>query len=478
MDNFKCLKFGVQINFGLYSIPAYAQVSQSKVFNYVQNHKFDAMCYGKKLKTPFIDTYATEIHHYTNYGNVPYDYFSLLWNPCNFNVFEWLIIFKRANVKYIIVNAKYMDGWCNWPSQVSPNNSLNKIDFMIWLKTVFEINGIKFGISYSLHEWDNGLYESDKLHDKIRKRNCDNFRYIENVVKPHIHELMSRYNPSYFWFENDGSQSSQYWKSLELINIIRSYNPDTLINNKLGHDISDNLNFVSENNLVVTTYTGRLPTKFRNYAWECNLTIGSSFSHNKYESIEHKKSNCVLIKWLVKTVSLGGNLLLHIGPTEDGKISSYDKTTLINMGRWIEANGVSLFNSIGVGIKYNFTHENNFWYLYEDKCKLYGILLEPKRNNVLTLHNIEQCENFEAANIIQLNNNEDCWWRKIKNGIEFMFYVNNNHVFMPIAFLFIGFNINNKYESNPDNRHNYNRVHCNRYIWTYDMDVCQVEGNS
>ena len=52
-----------------------------------------------------------------------------------------------------------------------------------------------------------------------------------------------------------------------------------------------------------------------------------------------------LIDLLIKTVAAGGNLLLDIGPTADGRIPVIMQQRLADIGDWLEINGEAIYDT-------------------------------------------------------------------------------------------------------------------------------------
>jgi alpha-L-fucosidase len=79
--------------------------------------------------------------------------------------------------------------------------------------------------------------------------------------------------------------------------------------------------------------------------WEENQGIGHSYGYNRNEQLKDYKTSKKLILILVDIVSRGGNLLLDIGPTADGRIPVIMQQRLIDMGDWLKINGEAIYET-------------------------------------------------------------------------------------------------------------------------------------
>ena len=82
--------------------------------------------------------------------------------------------------------------------------------------------------------------------------------------------------------------------------------------------------------------------------WEENRGIGHSYGYNRNEQLGDYKSSHDLILMLVDVVSRGGNLLLDIGPTADGRIPVIMQQRLIDIGNWLAINGEAIYGTHGM----------------------------------------------------------------------------------------------------------------------------------
>ena len=70
-----------------------------------------------------------------------------------------------------------------------------------------------------------------------------------------------------------------------------------------------------------------------------------SWGFNREERAENYKTIPQLVEMLVSNVAYGGNLLLNVGPTSDGRIIPIMEERLIGMGEWLEVNGEAIYST-------------------------------------------------------------------------------------------------------------------------------------
>jgi alpha-L-fucosidase len=73
--------------------------------------------------------------------------------------------------------------------------------------------------------------------------------------------------------------------------------------------------------------------------WEETRGIGGSFGYNRAEALADYRTGRELVHLLVETVAKGGNLLLDVGPTADGRIPVILQQRLAEVGDWLRVNG-------------------------------------------------------------------------------------------------------------------------------------------
>lgn len=146
--------------------------------------------------------------------------------------------FKFVYFRYVVVTAKYKDGFTLFPSYHPKWNSVEigpKKDIVRILSQSIKRHGMKFGVYYSLTEWFNKLFIDERENDNKKDFTT---AYIDTIIMPEIKFLLDQYEPSVLWVDGDDDvRCSSYWKSTEMLAWIYNESPvkdEIVVNDRLS----------------------------------------------------------------------------------------------------------------------------------------------------------------------------------------------------------------------------------------------------
>jgi alpha-L-fucosidase len=321
-------KFGIFIHWGVYSVPAWGPKGK-----YAEWYWHDLNEKGG----------PTEQFHNRVYGkDFDYKEFAPMFRAEMFEPHQWADVFARSGAKYIVLTSKHHEGFCLWPNAEAdkawgrPWNSVAvgaKRDLLGDLSTAVRARGLKMGFYYSLYEWYHPWYTTDFA------------KFRDEHFFPQFKDVVTRYKPSIIFADGEWEHSSADWKSAELLAWLFNESgcgDDLVINDRWGKDSR------SQHGGYFTTEYGQVGDGVQLAAgrpWEECRGIGASFGYNRNEDYDDYHTTPQLLRLLVELVGKGGNLLLDIGPTADGRIPVIMQDRLIEMGKWLKVNGDAIYGT-------------------------------------------------------------------------------------------------------------------------------------
>ncbi|KAA2241405.1 alpha-L-fucosidase [Chitinophaga agrisoli] len=324
-------KFGIFIHWGVYAVPSYAVVSPGGYSEW----------YWYNLMTPGAQTHPqVQAFHDKNFGkDFPYAKFEPQFTAALFDPAQWADIFRRSGAKYVVLTSKHHEGYCLWNSPWAdkawgrPWNAVTgtpKRDLLGDLTNAVRNAGLRMGYYYSLYEWFNPLWLSNKQ------------QYIKEVMEPEFKDLVTRYKPAVIFSDGEWELSDTAWNSPALLAWLYNQSPvkgDVVVNDRWG---SNTRGHNAASTYLTSEYgSGMAP----DVVWEESRGIGQSYGYNRMENVNDYKSSHDLLLALVDIVSRGGNLLLDIGPTADGRIPVIMQQRLVDMGDWLKVNGEAIYET-------------------------------------------------------------------------------------------------------------------------------------
>ena len=264
---------------------------------------------------------------------------------------QWIKVAKAAGMKYAVLTAKHVAGHCLWDSKVRYRGqefdydvatSGNRQDVVGNFIAACQQHDILPGLYYCLMDRHNGIKE---ILWQAKELPAEYFQF----VKDQLAELNTRY-PAIRIMWLDIPRLTSLAQRAEMYQLIRSINPNCVVMFNLSNFGRD-----GQSNLATTqgiAWPGDVLNSER-------LPAGAPFQHaqiwqGKSYWLGYEHCDCLGKEWfwtpqdkprpteelfkLYDAVvnSAGGNLLLDVGPGQDGRISEDRIDALMNLKARIE----------------------------------------------------------------------------------------------------------------------------------------------
>ena len=156
-------------------------------------------------------------------------------------------------------------------------------------------------------------------------------------MKGQIRELLTRYGPiGILWFDWYGDAfklQSEVDLARDVVSMIRELQPHCLINNRFGGIGAD-----------YGTPEQQIPRGRQSAAFEVCMTMNRHWGYNKHDN-DWKDARTIIFN-LCDITSKGGNYLLNVGPTAEGRFPEESVRILKEVGSWTRANGEAIYGAL------------------------------------------------------------------------------------------------------------------------------------
>ncbi|MGL5690055.1 MAG: alpha-L-fucosidase, partial [Bacteroidales bacterium] len=305
MEWFQDAKLGIFIHWGIYSVRGV-----------VESWSF----YNKYLS---YDEYMSQLDGFT---------------AENYDPKEWIGLIKESGAQYTVMTSKHHDGVALWDAKANDLSVVKKTPAQRDLLTPFvseaRKQGLKVGIYYSLLDWSSNDYPHESRTSMRYQVKDDPARWQRflDFNNEQLTELNQQYKPDLYWFDGDWDFDGKTWKAKDLATMLRKFNPNVVLNSRIqGYGDYE------------TPEQGVPVARPKSPWWELCMTMNDNWGYVPTDT-NYKSAN-MLLRTFVDCISNGGNLLLDIGPKEDGTIPEEQVAVLKEFGRWTKKHAEAIYGT-------------------------------------------------------------------------------------------------------------------------------------
>jgi len=265
---------------------------------------------------------------------------------------DWARLAKAAGQKYMVMTTKHHEGFCHWDTKLTdycaPKQGPGR-DLVREFVDAARAEGLRVGFYYSLMDWHHPDGALCKTDEAARKRFVE---YTHGLIR----ELMTNYGKiDVLWYDVSWPLKPEGWESERMNRMVFELQPDIIVNNRNGLEGD----FATPEQEIRAANVGR--------AWETCMTLNDSWGFNRFDNAW--KTPKTIVSNLATCARGGGNYLLNIGPKPDGSIPEESVTVLEAVGKWLETNGKTIYDTergaFGWNTNANYTRHGNTLYIHQ-----------------------------------------------------------------------------------------------------------------
>jgi len=327
LEEWKDLKFGMIIHWGLYAVPGIVESW--------------SICSEDEDWIPRDSTIP-----YDNYKQWYWN-LSKEFNPVDFNPDQWASVARDAGMKYVVFTTKHHDGFAMFDTKYSdfsiakgPFAKNPKADALKYVFEAFRKQNMMIGAYFSKPDWHSqdywwSRYATPNRHVNYKiDQHPQRWENFKQFVYNQIGEITSRYGQvDILWLDGGWVRPPEEDINMDVVaKIARQNQPGILIVDRTVGGIYENYQ----------TPEKQIPDKQLANPWETCVPLSKDWGY--IPNAKFKSANEV-IGMMMEIVAKGGSLLLGVGPTPQGLIEPEVVKILNEIGVWMKANGEAIYNT-------------------------------------------------------------------------------------------------------------------------------------
>lgn len=293
-------------------------------------------------------------------GNISYeDYMKQCegFTASKYDPKAWAKLFKQAGAQYVVLTSKHHDGVALFDTKYSDLSVVKKTpaarDLIAPYTEAVRGEGMRVGLYYSLIDWSDPRYrtiypEGVKPEDSLKDiygspaggpEDPEKWQEFLQFDRDQLRELLTNYGQvDLLWFDGDWERSAAQWNAPDFREYLHKLNPNILINSRFaGYGDYE-------------TPEQGIPLYGPKGEWEFCTTINGSWGYRPSDN--DYKSSRQIVRMFCDCITLGGKMLLDVGPKEDGTLDERQVKVLEDLGTFTHDNAEAIYGT-GKGLSYN-----------------------------------------------------------------------------------------------------------------------------
>jgi alpha-L-fucosidase len=266
---------------------------------------------------------------------------------------QWADLFERAGARYAVMTTKHHDGVALWDTQANDLSVVKKTpakrDLVTPYVEALRRHNLKVGFYFSHLDWSHPDYATVRPHaDSVERSEegmSNRLSYPEKgkedparwaaFLKFHrqqLKELCTGFGKvDLLWFDGEWERDAKQYDMKGLRDQLLEWQPGCVFNSRL-----------LEYGDYATPEQG-LPTVPPEGPWEFCVTVNDSWG---YQVQDHNhKSVRQIVRLFCECLGGGGNLLLDVGPYENGTLQPEQIDRLEGLGRWTKKHSEAIYGT-------------------------------------------------------------------------------------------------------------------------------------
>ncbi|MGW1007786.1 alpha-L-fucosidase [Streptomyces sp. NPDC002520] len=284
-------------------------------------------------------------------GEIPYDRYMAQasgFTASRYDPESWAELFASAGARYAVLTARHHDGVALFDTAASDLSVVKQTpagrDLVGPYVDAMRAQGLRAGLYFSLSDWSHPDYPTVLPRVLAHQQYANNRfaypapdeqdpeawqRYLA-FNRAQLNEMCTHYGPlDLLWFDGEWERDADQWQAAAVRAELDRLQPTAVVNGRL-----------SDHGDYATPEQG-LPMDAPDGPWELCFTLNDSWGWQPQD--RNHKSVRQLVRVFAQVIGKGGNLLLGVGPREDGTVSPEQAERLRGLGEWIRRHEEAIY---------------------------------------------------------------------------------------------------------------------------------------